>query len=137
MNRGLIVLMNILAVFLLVDWRCSRNEDAVSADDLILLRRMVIFVILLKQLRASVVEYGRAVFVLFCNCNWGLDGLSVGFVLGKRSGVFGSSFEGAHGMLEGELLLPLAGRLLKCREGILSFGGQRVVLERLLAGCLF
>jgi hypothetical protein len=43
-------------------------------------------------------------------------------------------------MLEGELLLPLAGRLLKCREGtlmILSFGGQRVVLERLLAGRLF
>ena len=130
MNRSLIV----LAIFLLVDWRSSRNEDAVPADDLVLLRRMVIFVILLKQLRASVVEYRRAVFVLFCNRNWGL---SVGFVLWKRSGVFGSSFEGAHGMLEGELLLPLAGRLLKCREGILSFGGQGVVLERLLAGCLF
>ena len=40
-------------------------------------------------------------------------------------------------MLEGELLLPLAGRLLKCRGGILSFGGQRVVLEQLLAGGLF
>jgi len=77
MNRGLVV----LAVFLLVDWRCPRNEDAVSTDDLILLRRMVVFVILLKQFRASVVEYGRAVFVLFCNCNWGLDGLGVGFVL--------------------------------------------------------
>ena len=88
MNRGLVV----LSVFLLVDWCCSRNKDTVSTDDLILLRRMVAFVILLKQLRASVVEYGRAVFVLFCNRNWGLDGLSVGFVLGKRSGVFGSSF---------------------------------------------
>jgi hypothetical protein len=77
MNRGLVL----LAVFLLVDWRCSGNEDAVSADDLVLLRRMVVFVILLKQLRASVVEYRRAVFVLFCNRNWGLDGLSVGFVL--------------------------------------------------------
>ena len=40
-------------------------------------------------------------------------------------------------MLEGELLLPLAGRPLKCREGILCFCRNRIVLERLLAGCLF
>ena len=85
MNRGLVL----LAVFLLVDWRCSRNDDAVSAHDLILRRRIrirlifmvILSYILLKQLRASVVEYRRAVSVLFCNRNWGLDGLSVGFVL--------------------------------------------------------
>ena len=101
------------------------------------MRRLVVFVILLKQFRASLLEYGRAVSVLFCNCDWGLDGLGVGFVLWKVSGVFGPSFEGAHGMLEGELLLPLAGRPLERGEGILGFGWQRVVLERLLAGCLF
>lgn len=131
-DRGLVV----LAIFFLVDWGCSGNENAVSTDNLIFLRSMAVFAILLKQFRASVVEYGRADFVLFCNGNWGLDCLSVWSLLWERSGVFRSPFEGAHGMLERELLLPLAGRLLKCREGILSFGGQRVVLDRLLADCL-